>query len=156
LHIQVPEQAHVATERGLVAYAYDPSTDDDIEDDMHDAREWKEGGSVSWRGVINVTTLVALIAALLCLFIVYPVYRVFTDNGVNEMIMRNTRINATHADLDPRGMWGVDCEQPNTITTPTPSTAIARGWSVHIMCTISPSFCWQPLIVITDVLIPYS
>jgi hypothetical protein len=37
---------------------------------MHNTREWKEGGSVSWRGVINVTALVALIAALLCLFVV--------------------------------------------------------------------------------------
>lgn len=97
------------TERGLVAYAYDPSTDDDIEDDMHDPREWKENGSISWRGIINVSALVALIAALLCLFIVYPVYRAFTDTGINEMITRNTRINATgQATLDSRGLWEID------------------------------------------------
>jgi len=97
------------TERGLVAYAYDPSTDDDIEDDMHDPRQWKEGNTVSWRGVINVTALVALIAALLCLFIVYPVYRGLTDTGITEMITRNTRINATgQADLDTRDVWEVD------------------------------------------------
>lgn len=97
------------TERGLVAYAYDPSADDDIEDDMHDPREWKESSTISWRGVINVAALVALIAALLCLFIVYPVYRAFTDNGINEMITRNTRINATgQAVLDTRGVWEVD------------------------------------------------
>lgn len=99
------------TERGLVAYAYDPSTDDDLEDDTDDPREWKEGSSVSWRGFINVTALVALIAALLCLFIFYPAYRAFTDSGVNEMITRNTRINATgqaDADLDSRGFWEVD------------------------------------------------
>jgi len=33
----------MTTECGLVAYAYNPSTDDNIEDDMHDPREWKEG-----------------------------------------------------------------------------------------------------------------
>ena len=99
------------SERGLVAYAYDPSTDDDTEEDMDELKEWKEGGTISWRGIINVTALVALIAALLCLFIVYPVYRAFNDTGINEMITRNTRINATgQADLDTRGLWEVDCE----------------------------------------------
>ena len=99
------------SERGLVAYAYDPSTDDDTEEDMDELKEWKEGGTISWRGIINVTALVALIAALLCLFIVYPVYRAFNDTGINEMITRNTRINATgQADLDPRSVWEVDCE----------------------------------------------
>ena len=50
-------------------------------------------------------------SSLLCLFIVYPVYRAFTGNGVNETIMRNTRINTTgQADLDPRSVWEVDCE----------------------------------------------
>lgn len=99
------------SERGLVAYAYDPSTDDDTEEDMDELKEWKEGGTISWRGIINVTALVALIAALLCLFIVYPVYRAFNDTGINEMITRNTRINATgQADLDTRGLWEVDRE----------------------------------------------
>ncbi|KAF8180564.1 hypothetical protein BJ912DRAFT_980734 [Pholiota molesta] len=51
--------------------------------------------AVSLRGLVNVTTLVALILALLCLFIVLPVAKAFTDNGVELKILANTRINAT-------------------------------------------------------------
>jgi len=56
-------------------------------------RTWTS--SISLRGFTNVTTLIALIAALLCLFIVLPVAKNLSDNGVAMRILGNTRINAT-------------------------------------------------------------
>jgi len=56
-------------------------------------RTWTS--SISLRGFTNVTTLVALIAAMLCLFIVLPVAKNLSDNGVAMRILGNTRINAT-------------------------------------------------------------
>ncbi|KAG2004948.1 hypothetical protein CC2G_003452 [Coprinopsis cinerea AmutBmut pab1-1] len=50
---------------------------------------------ISWRGVVNISTLVAMVAALLCLFVVYPMVRFYTDAPVNERITGNLRINAT-------------------------------------------------------------
>ena len=43
----------------------------------------------------RITTLFALIAALLCLFIVLPVAKTLGDDGVAMRILGNTRINAT-------------------------------------------------------------
>ncbi|KIM38458.1 hypothetical protein M413DRAFT_19987 [Hebeloma cylindrosporum] len=79
---------------GLIAYVYDPDEDDDDDEDawLHD-KTW--ASSVSLRGFTNITTLVALIAALLCLFIVLPVAKNLSDNGVAMKILGNTRINAT-------------------------------------------------------------
>ena len=96
----------IASDRGLIAYAYDPSldelgsgspTDDDF---LHgpDEKHPQQPGLlpvISLRGVINVLTLVALMAALICLFVVYPVIRFFHDNDRNVLITFNTRINLT-------------------------------------------------------------
>ena len=94
------------SERGIIAYAYDPSVDDlgsaaPAEDDfLHDTDEKfpRHIGTylfISFRGVINVLALFALIASLLCLFVVYPVFRFYHDNPRNALIAFNTKVNQT-------------------------------------------------------------
>lgn len=96
----------ITSERGLIAYAYDPSLDElgsatPADDDyLHDPDEKypQQTGlfsAISSRGVFNVLALVALIAAILCLFVVYPVIRFYHDNGRNLLITFNARINQT-------------------------------------------------------------
>ena len=95
----------IASDRGLIAYAFDPSLDElgsstPADDDfLHnpDEKHPQQHGllPISWRGVFNVLTLVALMAALLCLFVVYPVIRFYHDNDRNILITFNTRINHT-------------------------------------------------------------
>ncbi|KAF5372393.1 hypothetical protein D9615_009276 [Tricholomella constricta] len=89
-------------ERGLVAYAYDPSMDEneplDEEDNLHDpdGKVVKvPGRPMSWRGFKNLSALVLLVGALLALFVIYPVVAFYHDNGRNSLIVGNTRINAT-------------------------------------------------------------
>lgn len=96
----------IASERGLIAYAYDPSLDElgtatPAEDDfLHESDEKfpRQSGLfrvVSFRGVINIFALIALIAALLCLFVVYPVIRFYHDNARNILITFNARVNGS-------------------------------------------------------------
>jgi Beta-glucan synthesis-associated protein SKN1/KRE6/Sbg1 len=91
----------LATERGLVAYAYDPFVDDQDpsdDDQLHDpeGKGFKTSGQgVSWRGLRNLTMLLLLLAGLLSLFIVYPVFSFLHNNGVNLLIVENARINST-------------------------------------------------------------
>lgn len=93
----------IASDRGLIAYAYDPSLDElgsatPTEDDfLHvpDEKHPQQLPGMSLRGVYNVLTLVALLSALLCLFVVYPVIRFYHDNDRNVLITFNTRINST-------------------------------------------------------------
>ena len=96
----------IASDRGLIAYAYDPSLDEldsaaPADDDyLHgpDEKHPQQPRSfltLSLRGVINVLTLVALIAALMCLFVVYPVIRFYADNARNVLITFNARINSS-------------------------------------------------------------
>ena len=97
--------ATIGSERGLIAYAYDPSLDElgttPAEDDyLHDSDKnipQPPGlfSSVSFRGVFNVLSLVALISALMCLFVVYPVIRFYHDNTRNALITFNTKINGS-------------------------------------------------------------
>ncbi|KAF9477288.1 hypothetical protein BDN70DRAFT_116577 [Pholiota conissans] len=74
----------------------------------------QQSSGISTRGFVNITTLVALTVGLLCLFIVLPVAKAFTDNGVATKILGNTRINATgqaeRRDLGSRE-WRIDWEQ---------------------------------------------
>ncbi|KAF8066536.1 beta-glucan synthesis-associated protein-domain-containing protein [Lyophyllum atratum] len=124
-------------ERGLIAYAYDPSLDDgeamDDMDVLHDPRRKVvkvAGRPMSWRGFKNIAALLMLIVALLTLFVFYPVYLFFTDNGVKARIVGNTRINATGQaealSFDPRSqvpltsLWGV-------IDPATPKGALSRA-----------------------------
>ena len=89
--------------RGLVPYLYDPSLDSsqpiDDEDRLHDPtikgdfREEKQ--SFPWRGLTNMAVLLALISALLCLFIFYPVWTFVRDRARNLNIGENININGT-------------------------------------------------------------
>ncbi|KAG6896971.1 hypothetical protein C0992_004973 [Termitomyces sp. T32_za158] len=98
-------------EHGLVAYAWDPLEDDavDEEDKLHDF-DWKTTSdserSLSLRGFINIAALVILLSGLLSLFVMYPVFRHFNDDGRSELIVGNTRINSTgqasSVEFDPR------------------------------------------------------
>lgn len=92
----------IASERGLVAYAYDPTVDDDTpvdeEDQLHDPSEKDVAirrRSRSWRGFKNLAALGILIGALLTLFVVYPIIDFFRHNKRDSLIVGNTRINAT-------------------------------------------------------------
>ncbi|KAG6826783.1 hypothetical protein H0H92_014412 [Tricholoma furcatifolium] len=92
------------SERRLVAYAWDPFEDgDDPDDKLHspDAKMLHDNGnSVSLQGCINITTIILLIGGLLTLFVMYPVYKFYTDNGANALIVGNTRINSTGQAVD--------------------------------------------------------
>ena len=91
----------VATERGLIAYAFDPSMDDqdpNEEDPLHDpeGKVFKTSGPrVSPRGLRNLTMLLVMLAGLLALFVAYPIVVFLHDNGRNILIVENTRINST-------------------------------------------------------------
>ncbi|KAF8960513.1 hypothetical protein BDZ97DRAFT_1922071 [Flammula alnicola] len=58
-------------------------------------RTRQRSNSISWRGFTNLSTLVVLITGLLCLFILLPITKAYSDNGVSTKILGNTRINAT-------------------------------------------------------------
>lgn len=90
------------TEHGLVAYAYDPSLDEreplDEEDMLHspDAKIVNiPGRPTSWRGLKNFGMLALLVAALLTLFIGFPIIEFFHDNGSNALIVGNINVNST-------------------------------------------------------------
>ena len=97
----------LGSEQGLVAYAYDPSLDEreplDEEDRLHDpkSKTAKVDGPMSFRGFKNFGMLALMTTALLGLFIAYPVFNFYTDNGVNARIVGNTRINSTGQASDP-------------------------------------------------------
>lgn len=91
------------SQRGLVAYAYDPSQDEmdapDDEDFLHDPSR-KGGfrgdkGAFPWRGILNVSVLIFLILALLTLFVFYPVLTFYRMRGRNAKIEGNIRVNNT-------------------------------------------------------------
>lgn len=92
----------LATERGLVAYAYDPDQEDQSDDDLEEKMfsSSASGQGVSWRGLRNLAMLLALLAGLLSLFVVYPVFSFFHDNGRNLLIVENTVINSTGQAVD--------------------------------------------------------
>jgi hypothetical protein len=93
-------------ERGLVAYAYDPSLDElilaapDDEDFLHDPSlpmrvTKRRGCQINWRGLGNVGLLILVIAALLALFVLYPVLAFLKNEGRRLLIDENPRINST-------------------------------------------------------------
>lgn len=95
------------SERGLIAYPYDPDLDEkeppDEEDMMHDpnqryhhnVKKGKGGLGISNRGSINIATLVVMVMTILCLFVAYPIIAYSRDNGRSQAITHNTRINAS-------------------------------------------------------------
>lgn len=89
--------------RGLVPYVYDPSFDSsqpiDDEDRLHDPTIKDnfrgENQSFPWRGLTNMAVLLLLLSALLCLFILYPVWTFLRDRARNLNIGENININGT-------------------------------------------------------------
>ncbi|KAJ7594701.1 beta-glucan synthesis-associated [Mycena floridula] len=88
-------------ERGLVPYEYDPAADEldppDEEDLLHDpgSNVKLQSNVFPWRGFANISVLIIIILAILCLFIFYPVINTLRNEKKNAAIDGNIRINAT-------------------------------------------------------------
>ncbi|TDL14840.1 beta-glucan synthesis-associated [Rickenella mellea] len=109
------------TPRGIVPYVYDPASEDDKDIDADDLLHQIDDPHFawSWRGLANVGLIMLLIAALLCLFIFYPVLSFFRNNARNLAIDGNIRINAT-------GQAPVLFQMPELIDPDTPASAKTR------------------------------
>ncbi|KAF9262632.1 hypothetical protein L218DRAFT_395233 [Marasmius fiardii PR-910] len=83
-----------ASERGLIAYAYDPALDDEADDD-----DWKDSAlvereSVSKRGILNVGGLMTLFFIAIGFLVILPIVDQ-KNHAKNWLISHNPRINAT-------------------------------------------------------------
>ncbi|KAF7290942.1 hypothetical protein HMN09_01272800 [Mycena chlorophos] len=124
------------TMRGLVPYAYDPTTDEldapDDEDFLHDPSykgkgkngyhgpsNFKRRNSFPWRGILNLGLLFLVVLALLALFISYPVVSFLKEAPVIALIDGNIRVNGT-------GQVAVLPNLPTLIDVDTPSEALTR------------------------------
>lgn len=87
--------------RGIVAYAYDPDDDlssgpPDEDDALHDVSlRDKRGRAFGWRGVGNIGVLAVIIAALMALFVAYPILTYYRTRTRNNLIAKNIDANAT-------------------------------------------------------------
>lgn len=115
----------VASSRGLVPYAYDPTFDhnqaDDDEDALHDMRTPDKKVSIfTSRGMLNIGTLLFLVGGLMALFVVYPVLTYFRDRfrGIDSRT-GNIHINGT-------GQQPLLISMPQLIDPDTPKDAHAR------------------------------
>ncbi|KIP01971.1 glycoside hydrolase family 16 protein [Phlebiopsis gigantea 11061_1 CR5-6] len=114
----------VISRGGFVPYAYDPDSDlkdeTDEEDQLHTGDpDEKKVILCSLRGILNVGVLVILIAALLTLFVCYPVLTFYRNLPRNNAIDGNVRINAT-------GQAPVLFGMPQLIDVDTPDSAKTR------------------------------
>ncbi|KAF8810897.1 beta-glucan synthesis-associated, partial [Phlegmacium glaucopus] len=113
----------ISSIRGLVPYLYDPSPDSsqpiDDEDRLHDPTIKPEKNSFPWRGIGNISILLFLISASLCLFVFYPIWTFVRDRARNLSIDGNIRINAT-------GQAPVLFQIPQIIDSDTPTSAHSR------------------------------
>lgn len=91
-----PSGGSIILQRGFVPYAYDPDLDtkDEGDDDFMRIPD-KTYVGWSWRGFINIGMLTILIAAILSLFVFYPVWTFYHNNTRNLAIDGNVRINGT-------------------------------------------------------------
>ncbi|KAJ6515518.1 beta-glucan synthesis-associated [Mycena sanguinolenta] len=121
--------------RGLVAYAYDPASDEldgpDEEDWLHDpsvkgkdgyqvaGRKFRHRGSFPWRGVANVGVLIIVTLALLALFISYPVVSAIRGSPADDLAESNILVNKTGQVADLPNI-------PALIDATTPSDAHTR------------------------------
>ncbi|KAH9849652.1 beta-glucan synthesis-associated [Lenzites betulinus] len=90
----------VVGQRGFVPYAYDPEVDKDAPDDDDDFLHTPEYGHDrrsywSTRGFLNIGVLVILVAAILTLFLCYPLLDFIRNEPRNAAITANVRINGT-------------------------------------------------------------
>ncbi|GBE84810.1 Beta-glucan synthesis-associated protein [Sparassis crispa] len=95
-----PSGAVVQSQRGFVPYAFDPEQElsdfPDDDDYLHVPDPKTDRVSFwSWRGIVNMSMLAILLAALLALFVCYPVVTYFRDNKYNRAIADNIAVNAT-------------------------------------------------------------
>ncbi|KAI0826967.1 beta-glucan synthesis-associated [Trametes gibbosa] len=114
----------VVGQRGFVPYAYDPEVDKDAPDDDDDFLHTPEYGHDrhsywSTRGVLNIGVLVILVAAILTLFLCYPLLDFIRNEPRNVAITANVRINAT-------GQAPVLFDMPDLIDPETPAAAKTR------------------------------
>lgn len=114
-------------QRGFVPYAYDPELEKDLPDDDDDVLHSPEYGHNqhsywSWRGLMNVSVLVILIAALLTLFLCYPLVDFFRNEARNLAISANTVVNTSGSDAIP----AADFAMPELIDKDTPDAAKTR------------------------------
>ncbi|KAI0365988.1 beta-glucan synthesis-associated [Pilatotrama ljubarskyi] len=110
--------------RGFVPYAYDPDVDKDAPDDDDDLLHTPDYGRNrrsywSKRGILNVGVLVLLVAAVLTLFLCYPLLDFFRNEARNVAITANVRINGT-------GQAPVLFQMPQLIDPDTPESAKTR------------------------------
>ncbi|KXN84303.1 hypothetical protein AN958_12429, partial [Leucoagaricus sp. SymC.cos] len=97
--------AFLYSECGLIAYAHDPDLGEkgppDEEDMMQDPTQQyhhslrKDRGCRIFhsRGLINVTTLIAMVLVILHLFVGHPIIAFYRDNGSSQLITMNMMIN---------------------------------------------------------------
>ena len=104
MHSSSGDSVYSSGIRGLVPYEYDPSQDNgpaDEEDLLHDPTRDdvpKMGKrQMPWRGIFNVSLLLFLVLAMLCLFVFYPVWLTYRDRAFNAAVGSNARINGTGA-----------------------------------------------------------
>ncbi|KAG7091342.1 hypothetical protein E1B28_010385 [Marasmius oreades] len=84
-----------ASERGLIAYAYDPALDDDVDDDDWENKPLDSNReSLSKRGILNVGGLLTLFLIAVGLLLILPI--VDQKNYSSKwLITHNPRINST-------------------------------------------------------------
>lgn len=78
---------------GLIAYAYDPLTDHNAPD-AEDELPLKARGC-NWRGLINVSSLLLIVLAVVMLFTFYPIFHFFTTEQMSTLITGNVQVNAS-------------------------------------------------------------
>ncbi|KAF8520593.1 beta-glucan synthesis-associated [Hysterangium stoloniferum] len=116
----------------FLAYAYDPSQDQngppDAEDIMHDPETLdhdKRFSAFNLRGCFNITVLILLVIALVCLFTLYPIITFLRSNKRNLAIDNNVQVNGT-------GQVPVLTNFPSLVDVHTPADVMARkGWDGH-------------------------
>ncbi|KAJ3552544.1 hypothetical protein NM688_g4097 [Phlebia brevispora] len=113
-----------AARSGFVPYAYDPDLDTKEDGDDDDSFNSGEDDhpicSCSIRGFLNIGVLVILIAALLTLFVCYPVLTFYRNNARNLAIDGNIRVNATGQATELFQMPDlVDPDTPDSVKTRT-------------------------------------
>ncbi|KAI0674191.1 beta-glucan synthesis-associated [Trametes maxima] len=114
----------VTAQRGLVPYAYDPEIDKDAPDDDDDFLHTPEYGHDrhsywSSRGILNIGVLVILTAAILTLFLCYPLLDFYRNESRNVAITANVRVNST-------GQAPALFQMPDLVDKDTPDNAKTR------------------------------
>jgi len=74
---------------GIIAY------DVHLDDDEGEKGVPVEKPCISWRGLSNLLSLIALIGGIIALFVIYPVFEFYRYSDRNSEIISNPNINAT-------------------------------------------------------------